>query len=133
MNKLLEFLFQKKMFLTVLVTYILSRFILKQNTIGIAKTVGWDLDLSSIISPINSLFLLLLFTIIYLIIALLRWKTNKTISIIHFGVIVISIVLFEIHNLKIIQICNFISILLVVINTFWSFNNRKAKEVKTSV
>ena len=126
MKSLFDSIFQKRMFIVILTTYILFNLISKKDEIGINKTVGWAFDFYVNMSPIIYIFLFYLFFIIYSIIALCKWKTNKILSIIHFGIILISIAFFEINNSNVLQICNFCSLTFFLSNIFWSFTKRKS-------
>ncbi|MEY2702472.1 MAG: hypothetical protein RLY43_1105 [Bacteroidota bacterium] len=126
MKSLFNSIFQKRMFIVILTSYILFHLISKKDEIGINKTVGWAFDFYVNMSPIIYIFLFYIFFIIYSIIALCKWKTNKILSIIHFGIILISITLFEINNPTVLQICNFCSLTFFLTNIFWSFTKRKS-------
>jgi hypothetical protein len=125
-NSLFYTIFQKRMFLVILTTYIFFHLISKKEEIGINKTVGWAFDFYVNMSPIIYILLFWIFFITYLIIALCKWKTNKILSIIHFGIILISIALFETNNSTELQICNFCSLIFFLTNIIWSFTNRRS-------
>ncbi|KGO79298.1 hypothetical protein Q762_14480 [Flavobacterium cauense R2A-7] len=131
MTKLFDNLFQKRMFLLVLLIYIFFIFFIMPKDYGINKTVGWAWDFYEFYSPLIFISLFYLFFIFYSIIALCKWKTNKTISIVHFITILISIYFFEFYSFGFLQLCNFLSILLFLINIIWSFINRQSN-IKTS-
>lgn len=126
MKSLFNSIFQKRMFIIILTSYILFNLISKKDEIGINKSVGWAFDFYINMSPIIYIFLFYIFFIIYLIIALCKWKTNKLLSTIHFGIILISIALFEINNPTVLQICNFCSLAFFLTNIYWSFTKRKS-------
>lgn len=131
MTKLFDNIFQKRMFLLILLIYILFSLFTMQKEFGINKTVGWAFDFYEIMSTLIFIFLFFLFFILYSIIAICKWRTNKTISMIHIATILISIYFFEIYRIGILQLCNFLSVLIFLINVIWTFNNRK-KQIKTS-
>ncbi len=131
MTKLFDDLFQKRMFLLILLIYIFFSLFTGQKEFGINKTVGWAFDFYETMSPLIFIFLFFLFFILYSIIAICKWRTNKTLSMIHIVTILISIYFFEIYRIGFLQFCNFLSILIFLTNIISSFINRKS-HIKTS-
>jgi len=87
-----------------------------QQTYGINKTVGWAYDISNQVfyTALIFTFSQILFIIGYLILFLLRRKTNYFLSIAHFEIIILTLVFTE--NLIAITILSAISLLLFLIN-----------------
>lgn len=87
-------LFTKYMFLVVLIIYVMG-FIFADESFGVNKTVGWAYDISNQIfyNAIFFWFSKYLSVFGYLLLAILRRKTNYNFSIIHFVLIIGTILL----------------------------------------
>ena len=100
--------------------FILAYLFGDEQSYGINKTVGWAYDFSNqgfytaLIFTISQI----LFIIGYLIIFLLRRKTNYYISIAHFEIIILTLFFFE--NFIANMIFSSISVLLFFVNVFKS-------------
>jgi len=89
---------------------------------GINKTVGWAYDISNqiIYTALIFTFSQILFIIGYLIIFLLRRKTNYYLSIAHFEIIILSLAFMFFENFIVDMIFCVLSIIIFFINIFKS-------------
>lgn len=130
-------LVQKRMFFLTLIILISLLYFGRMGHIGFNKTIGWAWDLSN-----WSFFIQIgswpLFIIGYGILALLRYRTNKKISILHLILIVVNLItlffasksFFNISLSLIILLFNLISIILFLINFVWTIRNKKSEFIK---
>ena len=88
------------------------------KTFGVNKTVGWAYDISNetIFTAILFTCSQILFIIGYLVLFLLRRKTNYLISIAHFELIILSLALLSYENFKINIVLSVVSLILFFVN-----------------
>ena len=100
--------------------FILAYLFGDEHSYGINKTVGWAYNISNQVFYTALIFTLsqILFILGYLIIFLLRRKTNYYISIAHFEIIILTLVFFE--NFIVNTIFSVLSITLFFANVFKS-------------
>lgn len=100
---------------------------------GINKTVGWAWDLT----PINLLIFLstsTIFLLLYSILTLLKYRTNKTLSIIQVILMVTIAIFYKPIGQYILFLLNFLSIIIFISNLIWVIKNRNnIFENKTSL
>lgn len=123
--KILHYLFQKRMVIVLFMVFVLINLLTENyKHYGINKTVGWAFDITEY-SPIIFLLSFYSFLLVYGILALSKKETNIAISIGHIVIISISTILLENKNNKVLMICNCISIILFLLNTFKSLKTHK--------
>lgn len=129
--KLINLIFQKKMFLVVVVIFTVLNYISQFD--GINKTVGWNwIDLLIFYSPIIYMYLFFLFIIVYSILALIKRLTNFLYSTIHTILIIASAVLFEKYYIQTLLLFNLLSVLIFVLNVYWSLTQSNIQKLRTS-
>lgn len=123
--KTFNFILERKMFAVIL--FIIASVVVLEKideNFGVSKTVGWAYDWIFFNFVICFLSCVLFF-IIYSIIALLKFKTNKTISLAHLILIIIVAYLYKILDVRISLFLNLLSIILFLVNIGWSIIKRK--------
>jgi len=121
---MLKKIFTKYLFFLLILLFgfgfILAYLFEYEQSYGINKTVGWAYDISNQIFFTSLIFTLsqILFIIGYLIIFLIRRKTNYYLSIAHFEIIILTLVFLE--NFIVNAIFSVLSITLFFTNVFKS-------------
>ncbi len=121
---MLKKIFTKYLFFLLILLFgfgfILAYLFEYEQSYGINKTVGWAYDISNQIFFTSLIFTLsqILFIIGYLIIFLIRRKTNYYLSIAHFEIIILTLVFLE--NFIVNAIFSLLSIALFFTNVFKS-------------
>lgn len=100
--------------------FILAYLFGTEESYGINKTVGWAYDISNQVfyTALIFTFSQILFIIGYLIVFLLRRKTNYYLSITHFEIIILTLLFYE--NFKVNTVFCLVSIILFFMNVFKS-------------
>ncbi|WP_299437563.1 hypothetical protein [uncultured Aquimarina sp.] len=126
---LLKNVFEKTMFLLVGIIYLIFHFFIAgvRFPTGINQTGGWG-------SNIMNLFyffepsLWLFFLVGYGILQLIRIKTREVLSIIHVGLIVLSLIISSKNiQFEIILVVGLISLIIFIANVVLSIRNRNSK------
>lgn len=120
---MIKTIFTKYLFLLLLLYVIIVLSFSDFSTYGVNKTVGWAYEISELnfINGIKSSISIVIFLIGYGVIHILNRKTIYTISVLHFSILIISI-LVEKHNFMIANLLLFvISISLFIINLIKSY------------
>jgi len=119
------------MYLIILVIFALAS-IFGNDSIGINKTVGWAYDISNQIfyNVILLGFSQCLFFIGYLIIAILNRYTGFRVSVIHFGLILMSIGLLNLECFIFSTIVCMLSIIIFFKNIFSTYKKEVGEIVK---
>ena len=123
-------LVQKRMFLLIIILLMISTYFGGIQT-GYNRTLGWAYDFSFWIFVVKP-FLWLAFLIGYGILAVLRYWTNKKLSILHLILIGLSFIAEDILNSdsRLTLTLILISIIVFVINLIWTIKNRNIKLIK---
>lgn len=102
--------------------FILGYLFGNEQSYGINKTVGWAYDISNQVfyTALIFTFSQILFIIGYLIIFLLRRKTNYYFSITHFEIIILTLALMHFENFMVNMLFCGLSLILFFINIFKS-------------
>ncbi len=125
--------FQTKMFALIAILSLYLIYYFSSRDFGINKTVGWAYNFREI-SYVITCLLCFLSTTIYGILAILKWKTNTLLSILHFSLILLSIIFDHLLNYDLVMWLNLISMLTLVGNLILSIRNRnKNGKLKTSL
>jgi hypothetical protein len=100
--------------------FILAYLFGDEQSYGVNKTVGWAYDISNQVfyTALIFTFSQILFIIGYLIVFLLRRKTNYYLSITHFEIIILTLLFYE--NFKVNTVFCLVSIILFFMNVFKS-------------
>lgn len=108
--------------LIIILDYLISYLLGEEQFYGVNKTVGWAYDISNQIFYIAILFSFskILFFIGYLIVFLLRRKTNFTMSIAHISLILLTILSIYLQNFFTSTIFCLLSMVLFSINIYRS-------------
>lgn len=121
---MLKKIFTKHLFFLLILLFgfgfILAYLFGDEQSYGINKTVGWAYDISNQIfyTALIFTFSQILFIIGYLILFLLRLKTNYYLSIAHFEIIILTLLFYE--NFIVNTVFCLVSIILFLINVFKS-------------
>lgn len=112
-------LFTKYMFLVILIFYGVV-YLFGGDSFGVNKTVGWAYDLSNqmFYNVILLVFSQRLFFIGYLIVAILRRKTNFKFSVVHAALILGTIILFSFKCYITSSICCLLSLVIFLKSIF---------------
>lgn len=119
-------IFEKRMFLLIVLIYLIFHFFITgvRIPIGINQTVGWGSNVINVFYYFEP-SLWLLFLIGYGILGLIRINTKETLSIIHFGLIVLSLIVSSKNiQFEIILIIGLISLITFIANIILSFRSR---------
>ncbi|MDY8137780.1 hypothetical protein [Aquimarina sp. 2201CG5-10] len=118
--------FQKHMFFLVLITYSIFQFILGTRVyfIGINKTVGWGWDFTNLFYFFEfGVWVSFLFG--YGIIKFLGLKTQETLSIVHLGIIILSLIIASWNiQFEIVLIIGIISLVVFILNIIKAKKNQ---------
>jgi hypothetical protein len=116
----MRIIFIKYMFFILTLLFLLNAVFQNENSFGLNKTVSWAYDISNPVffSVIIYALSQSLFFIGYLLILILRRKTNFYISIAHSGMIILTYLSIYFENYSTTTACCFISIILFFINIF---------------
>ncbi|MCK8482338.1 hypothetical protein, partial [Psychroserpens algicola] len=122
-------LVQKRMFLLIIMLLMISTYFGGIQT-GYNRTLGWAYDFSFWIFVVKP-FLWLAFLIGYGILALLRYWTNKKLSILHLILIGLTFISEDIMNSdsRLTLTLILISTILFLMNCVWSIRNRNSKNL----
>tara|TARA_R110002051_G_scaffold173736_1_gene244040 strand:+ start:5564 stop:5977 length:414 start_codon:yes stop_codon:yes gene_type:complete len=123
-------LVQKRMFLLIIMVLMISIYFGGIQT-GYNRTLGWAYDISFWVFIIKP-FLWLAFLIGYGVLALLRYWTNKKLSISHLILIGLTFIAEDIldSDSRLILTLMLISTIVFVINFIWTIKNRNIKLIK---
>ena len=124
-------LIQKRMFVLIIILLMIFTYFGGIGNVGINKTVGWALDISNwMFFAKNGTWLI--FIIGYGILALLKYWTNKNLSILHLILITLNFVAEDILNTDLILtlILSLISLIVFIMNFLWTIRNRNKKLTK---
>ena len=123
-------LVQKRMFLLIIMLLMIFIYFGGIRT-GYNRTLGWAYDFSFWIFMVQS-FLWLAFLIGYGILAILRYWTNKKLSISHLILITLTFIAEDILNSdsRLILTLMLISIIVFLMNFVWAIKNRNIKLTK---
>ncbi|MDO5981748.1 hypothetical protein [Flavivirga spongiicola] len=123
-------LVQKRMFLLIILLLMILMYFGGIQT-GYNRTLGWAYDLSYWIFVIKPI-LWIVFLIGYGILAILRYLTNKNLSISHLILITLTFVAEDILNSdsRLTLTLILISIIVFIMNFVWSIKNRNVKLTK---
>ena len=123
-----KLIFEKGMFWILILTSFIGGFIRANGTRGINKTVGWTFDQSNqwYLNGIVIFGSLLIFLFGYGITALMNKKTNLSLSIMHFGLFVLTMIMAKLGDLfsSLIFIICVISVLIFGINMYLTLRNK---------
>lgn len=121
-------LVQKRMLLLIILLLMIFTYFGGIGNVGINKTVGWAWDISNwVFFTKNGSWLISI--IGYGILALLKYSTNKKLSILHLIFITLTFVAEDILNtdLRLVLTLNLISVMVFLINLSWAIRNRNSK------
>ena len=126
-------LVQKRMFFLVIFLLVVSAFFGTDKEIGINKTVNWKWDLSIWVFYMKS-WSWLIFGLVYGLLALLKYWTNKTLSIVHLVLLILIFLTDNIlnSNLRLMVVLNITSFVMFFINVIWAIRNRNRTVIKPS-
>ncbi len=119
-------IFEKRMFLLIGLIYLIFHFFIAgvRIPIGINQTVGWGSNVINVFYYFEP-SLWLLFLIGYGILGLIRINTKETLSIIHLGLIVLSLIVSSKNiEFEIILIIGLISLITFIVNIILSFRSK---------
>ena len=116
---------QKRMFLLIIFLLLVSAFFGTNEEIGINKTVHWKWDLSIWVFHLKS-WSWLIFGLVYGLLALLKYWTNKTISILHLVLLILIFLTDNILNsdLQYMVVLHIASYVVFFANVLWAIRNR---------
>ena len=121
-------IYQKRIFVLMILLYFINAFLTSEKTIGINKTIGWAWDISYW-SLFVSIISIPIFIIGYGLLAFFKYKTNKRLSIVHLIIVLITIILYSKALigiiLTLILLLQLTSFILFSMNIVWSIKNRK--------
>ncbi|MDH7444343.1 hypothetical protein [Aquimarina sp. 2201CG14-23] len=123
---MLRNLFRSKMFLLVGITYLIFHFFIIgfRFPVIINKTVQWTWDITNLFFFFEP-FTWWLFLVGYGILLLVRLKTKEALSIVHIGLIILSLIISSKNvQFEIILIIGLISLIVFVINLIKSIQDR---------
>ncbi|CAM4245431.1 hypothetical protein [Zobellia nedashkovskayae] len=126
-------LVQKKMFLLAIFLLMVSTYFGGNEQMGINKTVNWQWDISNWIFFIKG-WTYLISVVGYGIIAILKYWTNKFLSILHLVLLSLVFLTEDIlcMDLRLIVMLNIISIVVFLLNVIWTIRNRNRNVEKAS-
>jgi hypothetical protein len=130
-NKLINWLFQKGVFLIVLIVFIMFNIFSKFE--GLNKTIGWGWNLFNdllFISPYIYIFLFYLFLVVYASLTITKKETNKFYSILHLVIISVSAFILENYHWEILLFLNLISSSVFLLNVYWSLKKVEKKKLE---
>ncbi|WP_378295270.1 hypothetical protein [Aquimarina rubra] len=118
------------MFLLIGIIYLIFHFFIAgvRFPVGMNQTVGWGSDIINLFYFFEP-SLWLLFLLGYGILQLIGIKTREVLSMIHVGLIVLSLIVSSKNiQFEIILIIGLVSLGAFLLNIFWSVRHRKAKD-----
>lgn len=118
-------LVQRRMLLLVTLMLMLLTYIGGIGSVGINKTVGsaWDITNFTFYAKNGSW---IVFIVGYAILALLKYRTHKVLSIVHLILITLIFISTNILTSSLIMILTMLSIVIFILNFVWSIMHRKA-------
>ena len=118
-------LVQKKMFLLAIFLLMVSTYFGGNEQMGINKTVNWQWDISNWIFFIKG-WTYLISVVGYGIIAILKYWTNKFLSILHLVLLSLVFLAEDIlyMDLLLIVLLNIIARVVFILNVIWTIRNR---------
>ena len=118
-------LVQKRMFLLAVFLLMISTYFGGNEHIGINKTVNWQWDISNWIFFMKG-WTYLIPVIGYGIIAILKYWTNKLLSILHLVLLSLVFLAEDIlyMDLRLIVMLNILSMVVFILNVIWTIRNR---------
>lgn len=118
-------LVQKRMFLLVILLLMISTYFSGDEQTGINKTVNWEWDISNWIFFLKG-WTYLIAVIGYGIIAILKYSTNRLLSILHIALLSLVFLAEDVLflDLRLIVMLNIISIVVFILNVMWTIKNR---------
>ena len=115
-SKILRNLFTTKMYLVILLDFLLLIIFSKTGEFGLNKTVGWAFDLSNVDFFLKFTISIFLFFTGFGFLALARANTNLILSVLHFALISFCVMFGKgYHNIMLIDNILIISIILFII------------------